>query len=107
VTDDELKQLAKDIHGNRVFTIRHIRPQDLSRLLGMVFMPLSLMNDKHMDDLTEKLGEKGMVYEYLSEAGPRAVNGYPVFFSLRAMDTDETEKVWGYVKELKELESRL
>lgn len=31
----------------------------------------------------------GLIYEYLDKAGPRSINGYPIFFSMRIMHRDD------------------
>lgn len=34
----------------------------------------------------------GMVYEYMDKAGPRSVNGYPMFMSINVLSIEETKK---------------
>ena len=34
-----------------------------------------------------------MIYEYIENAGPRAINGNPTFLSLRMISKDDTKKV--------------
>ena len=75
----EIKQLATDIAMNKVFCSCFMPEHDISHLLGMVFMPLMFGVSKDMpkamaDDI-------GFVYEYYDKAGPRSINGYPIFFS--------------------------
>jgi hypothetical protein len=36
----------------------------------------------------------------LDKAGPRSVNGYPMFFSLRVMSPSDLERVQGVMDEL-------
>jgi hypothetical protein len=36
----------------------------------------------------------GMVYEYFDKAGPRAINGYPMFMSCAFLNQKDTEYVW-------------
>jgi len=52
----------------------------------------------------EELEQIGIIYEYISEAGPWAVNGYPSFFSLRVMHKEDWERSKTAIK--KELERR-
>jgi hypothetical protein len=97
-TDEQLKQLAKDIHTGLVFTNNHIPPED-TMMLGAVFMPLVMMNDEQQKDFTDK--QPGMVYEYLDKAGPRSMNGYPMFMSLQFITVEEYEKVRAFYEEFK------
>lgn len=75
-SDEELRQLCIDIYGGLVFTDRHCNsPQDV----GMVFMPIGL------GGLTAE-AEPEMIYEYLDKAGPRSVNGMPMFMSANILN---------------------
>jgi hypothetical protein len=95
---EDLKQLAKDIWAGTVFTDRHI--QDFN-IVPMVFMPLAL---GAIGDLSEEdAKDVGMIYEYLSEAGPRSINGYPMFTSCRLLNKDDTKKVWSLYEEVKKM----
>lgn len=51
----------------------------------------------------ERLQSIGLVYEYLSEAGPMAVNGKPTFFSLRLLNKADTEKMFTYYEQYKQI----
>lgn len=51
----------------------------------------------------EQLNSIGLVYEYLSEAGPMAVNGKPTFFSLRLLNKVDTEKMFEYYEQYKSI----
>jgi len=97
-TDDQLKQLAKDIHTGLVFTNNHIPPDD-PMALGIVFMPLVMMNDQQQKEFEEK--QPGMVYEYLDKAGPRSMNGLPMFTSLQFITVDEYAKLRVFYDEIK------
>lgn len=48
----------------------------------------------------------GLVYEYLSEAGPISVNGKPTFFSLRLLNKVDTEKMFDYYNQYKEIREK-
>ncbi len=88
LTEEEIKELANDIYKGNVFTDRHIqKPEDLST----VFMPLIFLEEKDIDDL--KKNPPGMVYEYMTEAGPRMINGMPTFWSVRMISQEDTKKV--------------
>jgi len=95
-TDDELRQLAVDIVSGLVFTSAHIREEDLNNLLGMVFMPILFMDEHSRKELVAN--EIHTIYEYYSEAGPRAINGKPIFMSCRMLNRTDSQKVWSMMK---------
>ena len=97
--DKELKQLAKDLYSGMIFTSLHIRKHDI-QFLSSIFMPLLFINEE-----TEKKYREmpiGMFYEYYDKAGPRTLNGYPIFFSVNALSVENTNKVQKYYEKVKE-----
>lgn len=97
-TEAELKKLAWDIHAGKVFTNRHIREGD-ERLFPNIFMVTLFLDEKQKEDLADA----GLFYEYYDQAGPRAINGYPMFMSLRSLCKEDTEKLFDYIEEIKKL----
>ena len=98
-SDRELRQIAMDFVDGKIFTDRHLRPNEAD-LVSHVFMPLGLMDNEKMSVF---LADKPrLIYEYLDSVSPRglAVNGYPIFFSMRFLNEEETGVVMGYVEEL-------
>ena len=92
-----LAKLAKDIATNLVFTSHHIREFD-SQNIGMIFMPLML---GALAGTTEQYRASiGMVYEYHDKAGPRSINGYPIFFSCNLLSMSDTKVVWEKVEKI-------
>ena len=100
-TDQELKQLAMGILAGTVFTDRHVPKQD-QKLVSSIFMPLIFMDEKSHKDFTEQ--QPGLLYEDLNKAGPRGVNGYPIFSSMRFLTQEETERLDGFYKELQDFQ---
>lgn len=92
-TDQELKKLAIDIADGKIFTDRHLR--DINQL-SMVFMILALMEE---NDYNSFIHEVGLIYEYMSEAGPMSINGMPIFMSVRRLSIEEAQKVDSFYKE--------
>lgn len=87
MTDDEIRAFVDDYRCQRVFTSANIRDnQDL----GMVFMCLAFGAFENWP--REKLEEIGVVWEYMKEAMPRSMNGYPVFMSLQIMHRDDWKR---------------
>jgi hypothetical protein len=52
-----------------------------------LFMPLALGG--LADFSAADIQRIGVVWEWISAAGPRAINGYPRFFSCRFMDAED------------------
>lgn len=96
-TNEELKQLAQDIHAGRIFTDRHLNGAEL---LGSVFLPLSFMDEAALTRMQET--KVGMIFEYRDKAGPRSINGYPIFFSCQTATEEEAAKIWDYHRAIKE-----
>lgn len=97
LTPEEVKELALGIMSGAVFTDRSLGEHDM---LGMVFMPYLFMDDD-MKRQTLKVilpkGEKskrmGMIYEFMDKAGPQAVNGMPIFHTMKVIGPDDVDRV--------------
>lgn len=96
LTDDEINAMAEDIYRDRVFTSNHIRESDIGELL-VIFLPLAFADKKNI----EEMNEPGMIYEHLSEAGPRSSNGYPTFYSFHIVSQGDAKKVWEKFEQIK------
>jgi hypothetical protein len=92
---EELKQIAMDLVDGKIFSDRHLGESNQS-MLGSVFMPIVLGAFSKMTEEELKEGKVSFIYEYLSEAGPMAVNGMPTFFSMRVLNKEETEIMFEY-----------
>lgn len=92
MSDDELRKLAVDYAEGHVYTNNEMPGRDTSL---MVFMPLLLMEK---ESVQEFMKDCGMIYEYMNEAGPGALNGQPIFYSVRKLTNAETERFSEYVK---------
>lgn len=102
LTDDrktELKEFAKDLHAGRIFWSPAI-PEQHTNLLGSIFMPLLLVDEETRADMRAKFetGEYAVVYAKMSDAGPRTINGYPMFMSCAFLGQDEAEQVLEYLR---------
>ena len=137
MTEDELKQLVRDVYDQKYFTSLHCRGQvDPS----MIFMPVMFLGAaptkpsfpektgnikvdrknklNHITNLEiwekeikeweseEETSKRenyfnniGMLYESYDKAGPRSINGFPMFFSCKIVSSEDTKKFWDmYVK---------
>lgn len=98
--DADLHEIAVGILQNAIFTDRHIAPGD-ARLASMIFMPLGFLDRKQLLDLQRKQ-RPGMVYARMEHAGPRAINGYPMFFECAMLHPDDAVIVWQKYARMKE-----
>ena len=83
----EKRRLAAALVGNTVFTSQHIPERD-GHLLRSIFMPVLFGAFAGMSE-EDHARVQPILYEYLDQAGPRSVNGYPIFFSLRVIGWDD------------------
>jgi len=98
LTKEEQKQLALDIFQKKVFVDRFIKDDGDPRL---IFMVLSFMDEEQFKGLLAVLGESGMIYEYYDKAGPLSMGGYPSFFSMKVLNTEQANYVLETYRELK------
>lgn len=81
-TDDELKTLALDIIGGRIFGT-WMMAKGSEHLISTVFMPLMFSGETTIEQF--KTDEVVHFYEHMNEAGPRGINGYPMFMSAHGL----------------------
>lgn len=87
-TEEEMTQIAKDIWSGKIFTSSHITEKSI---IYQVFQSLIFLSPEAIDDL--KARDVQLFFEYLSEAGPRAINGYPIFLSCSFLTGEELKFV--------------
>ena len=144
-SDEQLKQVAKDLYNNKIFSNLHLNEYDSleSHFMCMLFhapqQPQkpqaktdedSIMNlrdskiynliqlekdleqyEKDMADYPYELedyqawiNDLGFIYEYYdSNQSPMAINGKPVFFSMRLMCKEDTKKMLEFYHQYKEI----
>jgi len=94
-TPAELEKLAQDIVGGRVFGSWDI--DDLG-MVRMVFLPLAFVDKDFSDRM--KAANIVHIYEYVDKAGPRSVNGMPIFMSMNLLDETDAKDLHGRVDAL-------
>lgn len=101
MSEEELRKLAVDYVEGKIFTTFHFNKHDIESgdMVGLVFMPLLLGGASFAHDAW-------MLYEYYSEAGPRSINGYPIFFSMRKVIQKDAPAFRLYVKEYEEMKAK-
>lgn len=101
MTDAEIKQLAMDYADGKVFFDRNIQRGESENIMGMIFMPLMMLND---DQRAAMIADPPYaIYEYYSAAGPRSINGYPIFMSFRQIKKPDWDKFVVYLKEYEDM----
>jgi hypothetical protein len=94
--DSELKQIAKDLFTDKIFSDRHLSSE---YEITNSFPILLLMRKKDV----EKMNKSGVdfIYEYYDKAMPMGVNGKPIFFSCHTLTKPETKKMFKFYGKLK------
>ena len=102
-TDEEIRQLAVDVEGGKVFTDRHINKEEDPNMLSSVFLPLAFLDKEQAKSFQADVlsGEIGLVYEDVGKAGPRSINGYPQFLSTNYLTKDEANRLFRAIKEIR------
>ena len=90
-TDEEIKQLAMDYLAGKIFGNWMIPRHEMQQVTGMIFMPMLLGGPEMIAQLM--VNDTPFFYEYLEKAGPRSVNGYPIFFSMQTIDLADLNRV--------------
>jgi hypothetical protein len=91
LSDDELREFVNDFTSGLIFSNVHFRSAEEEKsLLGSVFMPLVFGALSRYS--VEEIQNIGLMYEHINKAGPMAINGYPIFFSMRLMHKDDWDR---------------
>jgi len=95
-TDEELKQIAKDVWAGKIFTDRHLK--DSPAMIPVIFMILVLLDKKQVKKMEQD--NISLIYEYFDKAAPRSINGYPTFFSMRMLDKEDAGRMIDFYNEV-------
>lgn len=85
---EELEKLVQDIIAGQIFGSWNI-PQEQSRMIMSVFMPLAFLEESQRDILKET----AHIYAEMKDAGPRSINGMPCFFSMNLIGPEDWQIV--------------
>lgn len=101
--EDKLK-FIEDFFADKVFTNLAV-PADDHTTLSLIFLPIGLgLFSSATEGYIQNIG---ILWEYVSAAAPRAVNGYPSFFSVRIMHIEDWIEVRDHIgREMEEREAR-
>jgi len=128
-TDDELKEIAKDLYHNKIFSNLHIDARN-SVSLASVFMPLMFMGGVNWgtDETRESkiirllledkeagynerhnawVNEIGFIYEYYGKEAPRCINGMPMFYSCHLLSKTDAKRMLEFHDRYKELQDNI
>lgn len=98
MSTEQKRKFLREYCDGRIFTSLEL--EDQSHLLHLVFLPLALADRDALPDLSKL----GLIWEHTSAAGPRSVNGMPIFFSCHFMHLDDWTELRPKIAE--ELERR-
>lgn len=112
-TEEEEKELRENWSGvlepdevdNLIQQKREDRLEQFARTLQLIFVPLMLMDEETHKKVTAL--KPVVYYARMADAGPRAINGYPMFMSVAFLDAAQAQEVLGHLKKLKEAEDAL
>lgn len=86
----QMREVVLGIADHRIFTNHHI-PVGQEDMVGHIFMPL--MFDVLKEKTDEELNNIGALWEYYDKAGRLAINGFPVFTSVRFINMADWLKI--------------
>lgn len=67
-----------------------------SALFNMVFMPVMFCDPKQRQDLIDR--QTYAFYGKMEDAGPRAINGYPIFNKVGSVNEADFRKIESFAK---------
>lgn len=88
-----LRSVALEITEGKIFGSWQLANPDIE--LRLVFMVLTFCKKEDMPE------DAYVVYEYMANAGPGAINGLPIFYSCYFLSKADFEEVSGYVEDIK------
>jgi hypothetical protein len=89
MSDEDLRKFVDDYCSNRIFTSNELQNSEID-LLQMIFLPLSLGCLSKLQP--DSLKQVGCIWEYYDKAGPRSINGKPMFMSMNLMHIDDWKR---------------
>lgn len=100
MTEQEQKALAREWCEGRVLFSTHV-PEDI---MSMVFMPLIFLTDEQRQSMIEE--KVYAFYGKMADAGPRGINGYPIFWNMFTIKEEDFLMVERYAKEYDEFQKQ-
>lgn len=102
----DIQRLAKAMISNEVFStwnmhLDYSNPEQAANEISAVFMVLMFGAFEQVPK--DRLSDIGLIYEYINQAHPISVNGYPSFFSCRLLHSDDLPYLKEAIKHYNEL----
>lgn len=91
----EIRELAAGFRAGSLFGSWMIQPESM---ITNVFMCLLFM-----DDIQKKMMQRDdivHVYGYMKDAGPMAINGMPIFYSMYMLSREDVDRIKEAMKQL-------
>lgn len=88
--EDKLREFVLAVADGRVFTSADIPKGQEAHLLQMIFMPIAF--GAFADVRRADLKRIGVLWEFIDKAGPRGINGYPMFMSCRVLNRSDWDR---------------
>jgi len=95
----ELYEIAKDFYAGLIFSDRHLK--STAAEMASTFMPLAL------GATFPDVNDVGMIFEYLDKAGPRSINGKPMFMSLQMLTKTETDTMFDFLDKIAKADKKM
>lgn len=95
--EERLREFVDGVCSDRIYLSGYVREP---RMLGMVFMPLAL----GLLSACTNPKEIGCAWEWMSAAGPRSINGMPMFSSVKFIHVEDWKRAVAAIQ--RELERR-
>jgi hypothetical protein len=97
VTNQEIKALAREWCEGRILFSTQV-PKEI---ISMVFMPIIFLNEEQRQELIAE--NVFAFYGKMADAGPRGINGYPIFWTMYRISEDDYNKLRQYAKEYSDI----
>jgi hypothetical protein len=86
---EELKRFVLDYCDGKIYTLHDVPPV-ARNCVNIIFLCLALSPPRTPAEGWESFGT---LYEYWDQAGPRSINGQPIFWSHHYMHADDWKRV--------------
>lgn len=87
LSDDQLREFVIAFADGRIFTTAHIPEGQAANLVHLIFMPAALGAFSGVPK--RDLKNIGVLWEYIAQAEPRSINGYPMFMNCRMLNKND------------------
>ena len=103
-SEEDLKKIAQDLAGGKVFCDKHLVDSEKEDLMGKIFAPIRLGYFNNWSE--EEFKKVGMIFQYLEHDVSRIADydegaiELPVFLTIEVMHVDDMEDFMRFGKEI-------